>query len=98
MCGAVSTMTTETTFEMPEGWSKTDDGGRIERAVETKDFMEAVGLVNRIAAVAEDLNHHPDLHIESWNHLRIATYSHDVGKLTDRDQKLAAKINEILEG
>lgn len=91
-------MTTETTFETPEGWTKTDDGGRIERELETKDFMEAVGLVNRIAEIAEDLNHHPDLHIESWNHLRIQTYSHDVGKLTERDQKLATRINEVLEG
>lgn len=87
---------TQAKFQPPEGWAVSKDGERIYRKLETKDFMEAVGLVNRIAEIAEDLNHHPDLHIESWNHLRIETYSHDVGKLTDRDRKLAGKINEIL--
>jgi 4a-hydroxytetrahydrobiopterin dehydratase len=87
----------ETSFKTPEGWTlSTKDGPRIARQVKTKDFMEAVGLINKIAQVAEELNHHPDLHLESWNKLRIETYSHDVGKLTERDERLAKRINTLL--
>jgi 4a-hydroxytetrahydrobiopterin dehydratase len=64
--------------------------------VVTKDFLEAVGLINAIAPIAERLEHHPDFHLEQWNKLRITTYSHDVGKLTKRDERLARAINEVV--
>lgn len=62
----------------------------------TRDFLEAVEIINAIAPVAEAVEHHPDFHLEGWNKLRITTYSHDVGKLTSRDSRLARRINEAL--
>jgi 4a-hydroxytetrahydrobiopterin dehydratase len=83
-------------FAIPPGW-KLDAGGKsMSLAVETKDFLEAVSLINAIAPIAEEVEHHPDFHLERWNQLRVTTYSHDVGKLTKRDLRLALRINEVL--
>ena len=68
----------------------------MSRLVTTDDFLEAVSLINDIAPVAEALEHHPDLHLERWNRLRITTWSHDVGGLTDRDLRLARRVDEVL--
>lgn len=61
------------------------------------DFMACVHAVERIAKVAEDQDHHPDLHIESYNRLRIETYTHTEGKVTEKDHALAAAIDAALE-
>jgi 4a-hydroxytetrahydrobiopterin dehydratase len=83
-------------FPLPAGWSLDKGGKSISLRVTTKDFLAAVALINRIAPIAEDLEHHPDLHLEQWNKLRITSYSHDEGKLTDRDERLAQAITELL--
>ena len=81
---------------MPPRW-KLDAGGKsMSLQLVTKDFLEAVNLINAVAPIAEEVEHHPDFHLERWNKLRITTYSHDVGKLTSRDERLAKRINEVL--
>ncbi|MCA1813450.1 MAG: 4a-hydroxytetrahydrobiopterin dehydratase [Halobacteriales archaeon] len=83
-------------FPLPAGWRLDRGGKSISLRLETKDFLEAVALINRLAGIAEELEHHPDVHLERWNQLRITTYSHDAGKLTDRDERLAQGITELL--
>ncbi len=83
-------------IKVPSGW-RVDRGGKsMSLDIETKDFLEAVNLINAIAPIAEEIEHHPDFHLERWNHLRITTYSHDVGKLTERDARLAERISAFL--
>lgn len=65
-------------------------------ALRTEDFLSAIDLFGAIAQVAEELEHHPDLHLEKWNQVRIVSYSHDVGRLTSRDERLVARIDAIL--
>lgn len=81
-------------MKLPEGWRAQDE--RASTEVQTKDFLAALDLFREIGAAAEELEHHPDLHLEAWNRVRIVTYSHDVGRLTARDERLAARIEEIL--
>ena len=81
-------------LEPPATWTR--EGDRLWRALETRDFMSAIGLMNEIAMVAEDLGHHPDLHLTGYRRLRIETYSHDVGTLTERDTALAERIEHLL--
>lgn len=81
----------------PPGWVVEPDGRRVGVALRAKDFMEAIRLFGAIAEVAERLDHHPDLHLEGWNRVRIVTYSHDVGHLTDRDEALAREVQALLE-
>ncbi len=83
-------------IEVPEGWTVTEDGKMIEIEIETEDFMEAVDLFNELAEIAEDQMHHPDFHITEYNQVRITSWSHDVGGLSERDEKLASSITDTL--
>ena len=82
----------------PEGWGENSERGWLERELEFKDFMAAMVFVNQVAEIAEELNHHPDILIHSWNRVRVASWSHDVKAITDRDYALASRINALLTG
>lgn len=73
----------------PPGWSEV--AGRLHRELEFADFAEAFGFMARVAVIAERLDHHPDWS-NSWNRVVIDVVSHDVGHLTERDQRLAEAI------
>lgn len=60
-----------------------------------KDFKEALDFVNRTGAIAEELNHHPDILLYSWNKVKICVSTHDEGGITDKDFKLANRIEGI---
>lgn len=74
------------------GWHLT--GKAIERLFRFPDFKAAMEFVNRIAATAEEAGHHPDIAI-SYNKVTLSLISHDSGGVTDRDVKMARRINEI---
>jgi len=74
------------------GWKK--NGNAIERGFQFGNFVQAMEFVNHIAETAEAVNHHPDIHI-SYNKVVLALISHDSGGVTQRDIKMAGKINEV---
>jgi 4a-hydroxytetrahydrobiopterin dehydratase len=78
------------------GWRR--DGETITRSLNVADFVEAVALVNRVAAAAEAANHHPDICIRNYNRVTLTLTSHDAGGLTRRDLRLAGQIDEIAGG
>ncbi len=59
-----------------------------------RDFMEAMTFVNKVAQIAEDEGHHPDIHI-FYNKVRIELWTHAVNGLSENDFILAAKISAI---
>jgi 4a-hydroxytetrahydrobiopterin dehydratase len=70
------------------------DGDRITRTVKLADFRAAMSFVNRVADIAEDLNHHPDISI-SWNRVELAVSTHDSGGLTALDFDLARRVDAV---
>lgn len=78
-----------------EGWRLTHDGQRIRKDWTMKNFMAGVDFFNRVAQIAEDDNHHPDLHLESYRKLAIEIWTHAIGGLSENDFILAAKIDEL---
>jgi 4a-hydroxytetrahydrobiopterin dehydratase len=77
------------------GWRLTDDGQRIRKDWETKDFRAGMDFLNRVAALAEQEGHHPDMHLEGYRHLWIAIWTHAIGGLSENDFILAAKIDRL---
>ena len=77
------------------GW--TANGAAIERTFEFPNFVEAMGFVNRIAEAAEAVNHHPDITV-NYNKVKLSLISHDSGGVTQRDLRMAGRINEISAG
>ena len=75
-----------------KGWQR--QGKAIERIFEFPDFKAAMQFVNKIANAAEQANHHPDIDIR-YNKVTMALVSHDAGGVTQRDVKMARRINEI---
>ena len=71
------------------------ESGKLVRDWSFKDFVEAMVFVNRIAALAEQAGHHPDIDIR-YNKVNLALSSHDAGGITKRDFSLAAEIGKIL--
>lgn len=75
-----------------KGWQR--QGKAIQRVFEFPDFKAAMQFVNKIADAAEQANHHPDIDIR-YNKVTTALISHDSGGVTQRDIKMAKRINEI---
>ncbi|MDQ0574955.1 4a-hydroxytetrahydrobiopterin dehydratase [Agromyces albus] len=65
-------------------------------AFTTADFRSAVRLLDAVAVVADELNHHPDVRL-GWGRVEFALTSHDVGGVTPRDVELALRIGEIAD-
>ena len=77
-----------------EGWQQEEDK-KIWREFKYKNFVQAVDFINRIADVAEYEDHHPDLYLHDYNHVRVELMTHAIKGLSRNDFIVAAKINEI---
>lgn len=73
-----------------------EENNQLRRTFEFKDFVEAWGFMNKVALLAEKMNHHPNWS-NVYNTVEIALTSHDAGNtVTERDHKLAKKIDKLL--
>jgi 4a-hydroxytetrahydrobiopterin dehydratase len=75
-----------------EGWGR--DGDAIVKEFKLNDFVGSVDFINRLAPVAEELNHHPDLQV-SWNKVTVSITTHSEGGLTENDFELAKSIDPL---
>jgi len=75
------------------GWER--KGLFITRTFEFDEFMDGIRFVDDIAALAEKLGHHPDIHIR-WTAIRLEIQTHDEGGITALDIKLATEIEKRL--
>ena len=71
------------------------DEHHLERAFRFKNFREALDFTNKIGQIAEEEGHHPDIYL-SWGKVKVMTFTHKVGGLTENDFILAAKIDKII--
>lgn len=75
-----------------EGWTEVD--GALQRTFELPSFVAALDFVNRVGALAEAEDHHPDIAI-SYRTVTIRWWTHTAGGVTDRDRALAEKTSEL---
>ena len=78
-------------------WEYDPDDQMLVRETTFKDFMEAIGFLNKMAELAEKLNHHPDMTVCEYNRVIVATTTHDAGGVTDNDIRLAQGFEKLLE-
>ena len=72
------------------GWKR--DGAWLVRRYEHPTFPAAIAFVNRVALVAEALDHHPDIAI-AYTKVTLRVSTHDAGGLTENDFALASRID-----
>ncbi len=77
------------------GWTKSaGDVDKIEKLFKFKNFKEAMVFVNKVAEIAEEEGHHPDIFIQ-WNKVTLTLWTHAINGLFDNDFILAAKIDKL---
>ncbi|HKK94199.1 MAG TPA: 4a-hydroxytetrahydrobiopterin dehydratase [Longimicrobiales bacterium] len=70
----------------------TRDGDKIRKTVQFEKFRDSIVFVNRLATLADDAEHHPDIDIR-YDKVIVGLTTHDAGGLTEKDTKLAEKID-----
>ena len=73
----------------------TQEGETLVRDLKFKDFAEAMAYVNRVADLAEEVNHHPDILVHGWNRVRLTLTTHSAGGLTENDHDMARRIDAL---
>lgn len=81
-------------MEVPSGWTGT--GQTIQRTFRTGDFARGVALVVAIGRLADEADHHPDI-LLTYPTVVVTLTTHDEGRVTERDLRLAAQIDRVWE-
>jgi len=77
------------------GWRLVEGGGRIRRESRARNFAAGIDFFNKVAALAEEEGHHPDLHLVGYREVAVEVWTHAIGGLSENDFILAAKIDAI---
>jgi len=77
-----------------DGWSRR--GEELVRAYQAADFPAAIRLVDDVAVLAEEADHHPDIDIR-WRTVTFALCTHSAGShITELDVSMARRINAAI--
>ena len=76
--------------ESHAGWKFRDDS--LRKTYDLPGFRDSIVFVNRIATIADELNHHPDIRVR-YDRVTLKLWSHDAGGVTKRDLALAERID-----
>lgn len=79
-----------------DGWQVVDDR-RLTKTYRLPDFKQALALVDRIGAMADQQNHHPEVSL-SWGKVSVDIWTHKVNGLTESDFVFAARCDELARG
>ena len=80
--------------QLADGW-KIIGEHHLEHTYLFPDFKSGLAFVNQVGQLAEERNHHPDIHL-AWGRVRIELWTHAAGGLTQADFDFAAKIDAQL--
>ena len=85
---------TEQLEKLP-GWYLTNENQRIRKDWTVKNFLAGLEFFKKVAVIAEEDGHHPDLHLVGYKNLSIEMWTHAINGLCENDFILAAKIDQI---
>lgn len=83
----------EKLLESISGWKHI--GNTIEKNYQFDNFRQAIAFINEVAGIAEAENHHPDIQLWDWNNVKLTLTTHELKALSDKDFKVAAKIDQL---
>jgi 4a-hydroxytetrahydrobiopterin dehydratase len=75
-----------------KGWG--DSKQKLERTFKFKDFNESIKFVNKVAKIAEQQNHHPDIDIK-YNKVKISITDHEKGGVSEKCHKFVKSIDDM---
>lgn len=77
------------------GWAHLEDREALHKSFKFKDFKTVWAFMNRVAALAEDMDHHPEWS-NVYNKVEITLTTHDAAGISERDIKMAETINTFI--
>jgi 4a-hydroxytetrahydrobiopterin dehydratase len=77
-------------LEGRSGWKREDD--MLVKTFTFESFRNSIVFVNRVATLADENEHHPDIDIR-YDRVRIGLSTHDAGGITEKDTALAEQID-----
>ncbi len=79
---------------IPSFWKTVDN--KLVREFGFATFMDAIDFIDRVAAIADGMHHHPEIW-NSYDQVRLTLSTHDAGDMvTDRDRELATEIDKLI--
>lgn len=75
------------------GWTRRGD--TLTKTFSFDRFPDGIAFVDRVARIAEDMNHHPDIDIR-YTKVAMTLSTHDAGGITQSDLDLAGRIESVL--
>jgi 4a-hydroxytetrahydrobiopterin dehydratase len=91
--GFLNNKTMHNTLTLPPNWQ--NQNNKLTREYKFQNFQEAFDFVSKIAVIAEQVGHHPDISF-GWGYATICITTHDKGnQITTKDIELATLINNI---
>lgn len=75
------------------GWRAAEDRDAIVRSYRFADFNAAFGWMNRVALLAERLDHHPEWS-NVYDRVEVLLATHDAGGVTELDLQMARFMDE----
>lgn len=85
-------MEAEDYLAQTSGWILDQDAKKISKEYKFKDFIGAINFVEKVAEIAEEEGHHPDIQIH-YNKVLLELSTHAIGGLSENDFIIAAKID-----
>lgn len=76
------------------GWGIVGDR-QLEKEWAFRNFKEALDFTNKLGALAEEMDHHPDIFL-AWGKVRASISTHSAGGLTELDFELAQRIDAAI--
>ena len=70
------------------------DGHHLEKEYRFPNFVDALAFVNRVGALAEEQDHHPDIYL-TWGKVKLTLWTHKIDGLTESDFIFAAKVDQL---
>jgi 4a-hydroxytetrahydrobiopterin dehydratase len=74
-------------------WKLADNA--LEKNFKLSNFRQAIEFINKVADIAEEENHHPNILLWGWNNVKLTLSTHAVKGLSEKDFVLASRIDQI---
>lgn len=75
-------------------WSHLEERDALTKTFHFVDFAQAWSFMSKVAALAEEMNHHPEW-FNVYNRVEVTLTTHDCGGLSENDLEMAKKMNEF---
>ena len=79
--------------QLAVGWRVVNEH-HLEGEFKFPDFAQALAFTNRVGALAESQNHHPDIYL-AWGKVKLTLWTHKIDGLTESDFVFAAKVDQL---